>query len=304
MKSEPRNLLLNPLFEFWDYSTSISISGYSANRWKLTRSGGTPPTVTVSQGTTDNSSDTPLWYRNKSCLQIALSNLGSSDPNTQIRQTIEMGTRFTTSMLALSMIVHGPSDGEFQAGFNNQLRTVLTKGQNSGVDIPTFVRMIQPLNTVASTLSCDIFTNPSQTGTYKIVAAQLEVLDKDLQPSKWLIRDPALERMLLNRFCFPIDAGHQGVSSTTSVFLATKFPVPMRTTPSYTAKLTATNALSSTALTTGTATLSAAGTTTHTATDITPNGARLALTSGWSGLTNGAACMLGTDGIGYFDADF
>jgi hypothetical protein len=304
MRSEPRNLLLNPLFEFWDYSTSIAISGYTANRWKLTRSGGTPPTVTVSRQTTDNTSATPLWYRNQYCMQIALTNLGSSSPNTKISQTVEMGTRFTTEQLALSMIVFGPSTGVFQAGFNNQLQTVRTEGQNGGIDIPTFVRIVGPLNTVASTLAVDIFTNPSATGTYKIVAAQLEVLDKDMQPSKWLIRDPALERMLLNRFCYPIDAGHQGVNNTTDMFLGIKFPTPMRTTPSYTALKTASSALSNINLITGTATASSAGTTTHAANNINTNGARLALTAGWAGLTNGADCMLGTDAIGYFDADY
>lgn len=304
MRSEPRNLLLNPQFEFFDYSTSIAISGYAANRWKLTRSGGTPPTVTMAQGTTDNSTATPLWYRNKSCLSVDLSALGSSSPNTQIRQTVEMGTRFTTEMLRLSMLVHGPAGGAFQAGFNNQLVSVETEGDDGGVDIPTFVQIVQPLNTVSSTLAVDIFTNPSVIGVYKFVAVQLEVLERDLQASKWLFRDPTLERTLLNRYCYPINAGHQGVSSTVSVFLGIKFPVPMRTTPSYTAKLTAQNALSETQLTTGTATLSTVGVTTHTATDITPNGARLALTSGWTGLTNGAACILGTDAIGYFDADF
>jgi hypothetical protein len=303
MKYKLRNLLLNPVFEFWDYSTSITASGYSANQWKLARSGGTPPTVTVSQGTTGATTATPLWYRNKPCLSIDISNLGSADANTQIRQVIEAGTRFSTEHVCLSMIVHGPAGATFQCGANGQYETVTTLGDTAGVDIPVFVQITNPLNTVATTLSCDIFNKPSMIGVYKIVIAQLEVLEKDFAPSSWEFRDSSLERMLLNRYAIPVNSGTPGVSSTTSLFLDVKFPVPMRVPPTYIDKLTAIGSLKTTQMTSGTETTSTV-LATHTATNISTHGARVAISGAWAGLTNGSIHMLTTDAVGLLDAAY
>ncbi|MPM18108.1 hypothetical protein SDC9_64514 [bioreactor metagenome] len=72
----PTNLLINENFDFWQYGTRFSATGYTADRWKLTL--GTSMAITATQqaftvGQTDVP-DEPTYF-----MQLAISNAGSAD---------------------------------------------------------------------------------------------------------------------------------------------------------------------------------------------------------------------------------
>lgn len=312
MKSSFRNQLRNSKFGSWNHALTRTTTGYTADGWKmtLTGGGGTPPTVTIGQGTNDASISTPLWYRGKPNLQVDITDLGGPNANVQVRQLLEFGQEATTEHHAFSMLCCGPAGATFQAGVNGQYTTVTTKGQRYTDDfgyvyIPTEVRFAFPLNTVSGTISCDLMNKPTATGTYQFLIAQEETLHEDFLVSPWEFLTPEVERAMLDRYAWLTTGGKTGQANAagTGLCLGLDFPVEMRDAPAYTAKLSAIGALSITELTTGTVKVST-GVTTHAATDITTHGARLALTGGWAGLTAGGLYKLNTHGVGLFSAEY
>lgn len=150
-------------------------------------------------------------------------------------------------------------------------------------------------------LTVQIFGKPSQTGTFMVGPADLQQVpfgeDRPLQYCELAVE----ELRLADRY-FPVRSGIMGRTSTTSFFPFVRFPVTMRVVPTY--RDLVTSGMSLLNDTTGTTVASTAGIT-NAATDITANGARLALQSGWTGLTNGGFHQLVSPAvIGCFVADY
>lgn len=289
------NTLLNPGFDFWDYGAGpFTVSGYTASRWKLNRTGS--PTVSIQKGSTPSDTSIAKWIRGTNCLDINVSAINPGD-NVQVRQIVSNGTRLGNQTFSLSGIAFGPDGASFYVGFNNFFKKVTTKGAN----VPVKFEFIESIDDPATQLSVDCFDSPSQTGLFKIAFIQLEALRIEARPSSFELRNAGLERGLLNRYVFPVRAGQTFVSSTTSAFAAVEFPVEMRVTPTYRALKSADIAISS--VTTGTSNPSTAPIT-NTASGISTTGARVALQNGWTGLANGSLNRLETDYIGLFEADY
>jgi hypothetical protein len=150
-------------------------------------------------------------------------------------------------------------------------------------------------------LTVQTFGKPSQAGTYMIGPADLQQVpfgeDRPLQYC-----ERAVEELRLADRYYPVRAGIKGRTSTTSFFPFVQFPAKMRAVPTY--RDLVTSGMGLLADTTGTTTASTA-TITNAATDITQDGARLALQNGWTGLTNGGDYQLNSPSVvGCFVADY
>jgi hypothetical protein len=295
MRGELTNLLLNPDFSFWDFGTSsVTTNGYTASRWKLLLTGS--PSVSVGKGAASSDGAVPKWIRGTDCVNINVSSISSGE-DIKLRQIVENGTRMGEQVFALTGVAFGPSNGHFYVGFNSYYQKVATKGPNE----PAYFSMIEAINNPPTELSVDAFSSPSTTGLYKIAFIQLEALKPGQSPSPFELRNPAFERTLLNRYVYPISSGQLFFSGTSSVYAGIQFPTEMRAAPVYRPRLTSgiliKNIVSSAENTSGVSTI-------QTATNINEKGARLLISNGFSGLTNGDAHLLLTNNIGVFDADY
>lgn len=301
MRTPRVNALINGEFRFWDYGAGpFTANGRTASLWTMILTG--TPGVSVAPGVNANDSATPKFLRSRANLSINVTELDPGE-NVRVSQLVEEGNRFGRQMMILSMIVSGPDGESFFCAIDGHAKKITTRGPDSaGANLVHVThRQVIP-DIAATTLAVDIFTRPSAAGLFKIHIAQLCLLVTEVDPLPWELRNAAEERALLNRYVYPVSAGNQGVSSTVSLFLGIRFPSPMQATPTYVPRKTAAGAIDTVHLTASTKTTST-GTTGHTATDITPNGCRLALTNGWTGLVNGSAQVLATDEVGVFDAD-
>lgn len=295
-----RNALLNPGFDFWDYGAGpFTVSGYTASRWKLALTGA--PTVSVAKGTNDATTATAKWLRGRSNLEITVSAYNPAADTITITQRMEAGERFGQQNAVLSGIACGPAGEHFYVSVDGHAHKIETQGQSGGVDIPTHFSIAQVIDDpVNEYIPVEIFSRPSATGTFKIQFAQLEFNEYASQPAAFELRNTATERMLLNRYVFPVPVGQPGIASSTSNFaMAIPFPVQMRTTPVFRGLLTAN--VNANLLSSGGATTSAAPT--YSA-SLHTQGARLVITGYAAALTAGSVYYLGTAGVGIFDADY
>jgi hypothetical protein len=300
MQYQYTNLLINPSFDFWDLGESFNATGYTADRWKLIRLNYPPVDVIISKTILDNSTNTPQWYRGKSAMKIAVSDLGAADATINVRQYIENGAKLTGQYLTMKIIAFGPSGGNFEYGFNGEYRSCETFGNNpkTGVPIPSYAEFSYMVNSVtAEYMSCDIFQSPSVTGDYTIGLAQLQFMKPGVISPSWEFRSPQIERTLLDRYIHVINAGVQGEGNSNGFFAGVRFPTTMRITPTWKTLKTSIDIVQNT---TGDVVTDADCV--SSATNITQNGARLVI-GNFSGLAS-TRYTLTTDEIGYFIADY
>lgn len=295
-----KNALLNPDFSFWDYGVGpFTVSGYTASRWKMALTGA--PTVSVSQGTNGATTATPKWLRGRPNLSVNVTGYTAGADTITITQRIEAGERFGQQNLILSGVASGPAGAHFYVTINGNAHKVSTEGDSGGVPILTHFVFSQVIDDPSTEyIPVDIFTRPSATGLYRLHFAQQEFSEVASEPSPFEIRAKATERMLLNRYVYPIPVGLSGIASSTSNFAApVPFPVEMRTAPTFKGLLTANvnvNLLSSGgAQTAASPTYSSS---TH------AQGARLVILGYAAALTAGSQYYLGTAGVGVYDADY
>lgn len=234
------NALHNPGFDFWDYGNGpFTAAGYTASRWKMALTG--TPTVSVAPVANSSSISIPKWIRGRNMLQINLSSYNPSTQNVSIFQNIERGERLSYSTAIFSGIAYGPAGQHFYVSINGKYQRVDTKGDDGGVPIGTHFTFTESVYVQATEyITVEVFSRPSATGVYSIAFAQVEFHDADTYPSAFELRNPSIERTLLNRYVYPVTRGHFGFGDGATSFLSSiNFPVPMRTTPTFTALLTA-----------------------------------------------------------------
>ncbi|CAB3931656.1 hypothetical protein [Achromobacter insolitus] len=296
------NALLNPGFDYWDFGVGPFTTNnvYTASRWKLALTG--TPDVSIQPGTNDGSAVTPKWLRGRPNMTINVNAYNPATDSIQLRQRVEQGTRFGEQCVVLSGIAAGPAGAHFYVAVDNQHFKVETQGQDAGIDVLTHFSFAFTIGAQAQEfLPVDGFTRPSSTGTFKLLFDQAEFSEFFAEPSPFELRNPATERMLLNRYVYPLSRGMVGTTTTTGVHLAVPFPTAMRINPNF--RLLKTTGVDLTSMTAGTTT-SSSSTINASSTGVSQTGGRLSLLNGWAGLTNGGQSMLATDGIGVYDADY
>lgn len=297
------NAALNPGFDQWDLGVGpFSANGYTATRWKLALTG--TPSVSIQPGTNDSSAVTPKWLQGRTNMTINVTAYNPATDSIQLRQRIEQGKRFGEQCVILSGIAAGPAGAHFYVAVDNQHFKVETQGQDAGIDVLTHFSFAFTIGAQAQEfLPVDAFARPSTTGTFKLLFNQPEFSEFAAEPSPFELRNPGLERLLLNRFVYPLPRGLVGVGNAagTGIVLAVPFPTTMLVNPNF--RLLKTTGVALMPMATGSS-VTSSSTITASSTLASQTGARLALSAGWSALTPGALYMLATDGVGVYDADY
>lgn len=292
-----RNTLMNPGFDFWDYGVGpFAVAGYTSTRWKLALAGA--PVVSVTKGTTSSSLALPKWLRGQSNLTIAVNTYTPATDDITIQQRVDIGGRLGERRLALSIVAAGPAGASFSVSIDGTRHRIYTKGlDGGGEDILTHACIYEVIDAVAtSDMPIEIFAEPSGTGTFKVMFAQLEFTDGIAAPFE--LRTRSTERMLLSRYIHPIGRGLFGIGDGATGFLSSvRFPTEMRVNPTWRPILTSNitiNDLSSGGVVN-------AATPTYTVTLANTFGARVKIT-GFTA-TTAIPYMLSSE-IGFFDADY
>lgn len=294
---------LNAGFSHWDFGVGpFTADGYTATRWKRASSGS--PSISIERGVNDNLASTPKWLQNQPYMIIDVNAFNPATDTIQLRQRLEQGGRFGEQCVILSGMAAGPAGGAFYAAIHNQSFKVETKGQEAGVDILTHFNIAFTVGLQdMEFMPIDVFTRPSSTGRYKLFFAMPEYSEYLAEPSQFELRNPGLERVLLNRYAYPLPRGITGVANAagTGIVFGVPFHTTMRVNPNF--RLLKTTGVDLVPLIAGPK-VTSSGTISSASTEPSQNGARLALSNGWTGLTPGALYMLATDGVGLYDADY
>lgn len=220
-----RTSLLNPDFILWDRGFGpFTSSGFTANGWKLERTGGAG-VVSVTRGTTSTTTALRKWLRNRPSLQLDVDAAYDQEADTAvIRQRIELGDRLGGQVGRLTVWATGPEGASFEFGIGGFYETCTTRGTGT-LEPAVFERAVSDPSTTYQFI--DIFANPEPDNVFEIGFVQLEWRGSYTKrpPYPPQIRNHVVERQLMNRHIVPVGRGMIAEAvSTTEVLVPVHFP--------------------------------------------------------------------------------
>lgn len=218
------NHLINPDFFFTDFgTTSRSTTGYIVPRWKLDLTGA--PTVSAIPSTLPSDIGQPKWLRGKSAVTMNVTSVSTVN-RVRLTQRIEGGDRFSRQPARVTVVLYGPDGGKVRYGIGSTYRTATTRGETTQVTATYTETVDDP-----STEYLEVSIEPLTTGAFQAALVQVDWPDNLAALPSLEIRSRQTERMLLNRYVFPLRRGLYVATATGTQMVPVTFPVGMRVAP-------------------------------------------------------------------------
>ncbi len=192
-------------------------------RWKLELTGS--PAVSAQPGTLPADIGQDKWLRGKSALNLTVTTLGAGD-SIKLIQRIEAGERFSRQAARLTLVLYGPDGGKVRFGVGTTSRIVETRGVTTALS-PSYMETIEDPAQEYLNLTIE----PLTTGAFQLALVQLDWPDNLSAPPSLELRSRQTERMLLNRYVYPLRRGLYVATGGSTQYLPVSFPVMMRTVP-------------------------------------------------------------------------
>lgn len=218
------NHAINPDFYFTDFGTAArTTSGYVVPRWKLELTGA--PAVSAQPGTLPADIGQDKWLRGKSALNLTVTTLGGAD-TVKLVQRIEAGERFSRQPARVTTVLYGPDGAQLRYGIGVTSRIVTTRGATTAVTVTYMETIDDPAQEYLP-----LTLEPLTTGAFQVGLVQVDWPDNLSSPPSLELRSRQSERMLLNRYVYPLKRGLYVATGATTQYLPINFPVNMRAVP-------------------------------------------------------------------------